>query len=336
MAVFIYNRGHANGIRVIIDNLINALSRQGIRATEIDSLEKCPKSSVVIPYGVLESWQLVNNGYKTYVALLVDAISLGYKNKVLFYLKNHYFLHYDFLYSIYGFLRYSRMERQVLNAYKNVMLVSQKDIDYLKRNRLSYNVKYFCVPNGANMVNHISEKTPSRKLRLGVLASFGSRQSFEENNWFFKRIFKKYSNTHPNVELIVAGRGDYIYRIKAYKNVRILGEVDDLDSFFKDVDVFLSLNPKGCGILNRVLDAVAFKTAIVGISSSFSGFKDYDNCFKVFSDYDSFCKAIDNVRDISYRNKLITNASDNIQTNHNWSSNYDLFAESLKSLICES
>lgn len=334
MDYYIYNRGRANGIRVIVDNLIYAFHRNGIQAVEVPSLDRCPKSARVIPYGVLESWRVAKAGYKTNLALLVDAISLGYRNKIVFYLKRGLIFHYDFFYSIYGYLRYSRMERQVIKSYNYIMLVSQTDIDYLKRRckRLGNRTTFLCVPNGVNEVEGIGEKSASDKIRIGVLSSFKSRQSYEENNWFFRSFYNKYARNHPDVVFVVAGRGRFINRLNGFPTVSVMGEVEDLNDFFSNIDIFLSLNPKGCGILNRVLDAVAYKTAIIGVEGSFSGFNKPEMCFVSFNDYNTFCSAVDSLKNESFKNGLINNASSIIMENHNWTRNYDSFVSEILSI----
>ena len=333
MDYYIYNRGSANGIRVIVDNLIDAFRRNGIKAIEVSSLEKCPKSALVIPYGVLESWRVAKAGYKTKLALLVDAISLGYRNKIVFYMRRGFFFHYDFFYSIYGYIRYSWMEKQVMKSFDSVMLVSQIDIDYLKRRcRSNKKVSFVCVPNGVNEVERVYEKSKSDRIRIGVLSSFMSKQSYEENNWFFRSFYKKYARKHPEVEIIVAGRGEYINRLNNLPSVSVMGEVKDLNDFFTSIDIFLSLNPKGCGILNRVLDAVAYKTATMGVENSFSGFSEPDICFVSFNDYNTFSYAVETLKDESYRNELINKASSIIMKNHNWVLNYDLFINKILSI----
>lgn len=331
MTFYIYNRGHAVGIRVIIDNLIRAFARHGINAFEVDTLANCPKTACVIPYGVLESWYVAKSGYETKLALLVDAISLGYRNKIVFYFKKRHIFHFDFFYSIYGFLRYSRMEKRVIKKYENVMLVSQTDIDYLKRRNQARNksITYWCVPNGVNEVDVVRDKSVSDKMRIGVLSSFNSRQSFEENNWFFRSIYKKYSIEHSDIELIVAGRGRFINHLRGLRSVTVLGEVDDLNDFFSNIDVFLSLNPKGCGILNRVLDAIAYRTAVIGVNGSFSGFSDSTKFYLCFDNYDSFCSTVNDIKNESLRLELIGKAESIIKEKHNWVLNYDRFVQKI-------
>ena len=108
--------------------------------------------------------------------------------------------------------------------------------------------------------------------------------------------------------------------------MRIIGEVESLDEFFSNIDVFLSANPKGCGILNRVLDAIAYKTPIIGHKGSFSGFTGMEKGYLSFDDYDSFCKTIDIIKNNKDLQTTLVAEAYNFALEHlNWRDNYESF-----------
>ena len=85
MNYYVYNTQKANGVKVIVQNLIKGFERRGITCQEVKSLANCNKNDIVIPFGVKESMEVYKKGFNPSLALLVDAISLGYKNKIKFY-----------------------------------------------------------------------------------------------------------------------------------------------------------------------------------------------------------------------------------------------------------
>ena len=321
--LYIYSRIKANGVKVVVDALEQACLRAGLSCQQVYSLDGISKKSLVVAYGVKENYELLQKGYRVDVALLVDAVSLGLKNKILFYLKNHHILNYDFFYSVYGWVKWVRRDKAILNAFKSVVLVSQTDIDYLKRLCPKATCKYLLVNNGANIPSVRYERTPSSHLRLGILASWGNPVTYEESAWFVDEYFQKYVKTHPNVTLTLAGRGPYIHRLEGRNNVKVLGEVPELKDFFSQIDIFLAVNPKGCGVLNRVLDAFAYQVPVVALPASMSGFQQIHPCFIPFVDYPSFIIAIEEAKNAEKTRLMVENAYNYIQQNHDWISNYD-------------
>lgn len=246
---------------------------------------------------------------------------------VKFLLKKGRIFNKEFIFSLLAFIKYRYEEEIIAKSARKIMVVSQVDADYLK-SISNTSAKFLVVPNGAYF-EHISETTKSEYFRLGILSSWGSPRAFEENNWFIQTYFKKYIKAHPNAKLILAGRGKLIEKYRGDKNIEIMGEVDTLDQFFSNIDVFLSINPKGCGILNRVLDSFAHKKIVVGIEKSFSGFT-YMKSYLSFNDYKSFEKSLDFVKNNPSKVKEIEElAFLDMKKYNDWDSNYKSFINAL-------
>ena len=330
--LYIYSKIQANGVRVVVDNLALAGQRVGLQVYKVDTLNGISRDELVLAYGVKETYELLVKGYRTDFALLVDAVSLGFKNKVIFYLKNRHIFNYDFFYSVYAWIKWRKRDRAVIDHFENVMLVSQTDINYLKKLAPKAKCTYRLIQNGANVPASLPMHTSSAHLRLGILASWGNPVTYEESAWFVEKYFPKYIKKHPDVVLYLAGRGSYVSKLEGRENVVVLGEVPDLNDFFSNIDVFLAVNPKGCGVLNRVLDAFAHQVPIVSLPASMSGFQGIDDCYIPFTDYPSFVKAIDKVKDISGVQKMVEKGFNYINRNNCWEKNYDKLIEIISNL----
>lgn len=334
MKVFIYTGQKAHGIIVIVENLVKAFCRKGVDCSHITSLNGRNKDDIIIPYGVKESNELLNKGYRPIACFMADAITLGHINKIKFYLRIGHFFHHDFLYSIYGYLRYTPQEKKVVENYKNAVFVAQRDIDFLKEKYPHAGVNYLCVPNGGPSIKEARKATVSDKFRIGLLSAWGANNVYEESNWFVKKYWPKYHQKHKNAILKIAGRGEYCWKFKDTPGAEVLGEVSDLAEFFANCDVSLLLCPKGCGILNRVLDSFAYQIPVIGYEASFTGFPDSDDvCYK-FNSYDSFEEVMERImnnpeeaRDKTA--KAIAYANERF----NWERNYDDLTEELLRLI---
>ena len=139
---------------------------------------------------------------------------------------------------------------------------------------------------------------------------------------------------HTNTVLKLAGRGRKINRFQNQEGIEVLGEVKDLADFFANIDVFISSNPKGCGILNRVLDAFMYKVPVLGHVASFSGFPSSDGiCYK-FNNYCTFESALEYIttnRTDAW--KRVEKAIEYTKENNNWERNYQELVEKLMKTI---
>lgn len=331
-SIYIYYSGlESYGIKVIIEKFVEIASRKNVSCKYIRSLDKVEKNDIVIPYSSNAALDCIHKGLRLDIVLLVDAYTLGELNKVKFYSSKFFFFNYDFFYSIYAYFRSIYEEKIVLTHYKNIMLVSSVDITYLKK-MVPESKNFICVPNGVTKV-HIMDKIKSNKLRLGILSSWG-RVSYEENAWFVATYYKRFIKAHPDVELIVAGRGEYSMSLGKHPQVICIGEVKDLNDFFKNIDIFLAVNPKGCGILNRVLDAFAHKTVVLGYKNALSGFGDMKNAYLVFDDYASFEKGVEKIiNNPSFKETLIENAYYQLSEYYDWDKNYNRLIDYILHLI---
>ncbi len=318
------------GIMVIINKFISMCKKNGIDCIFINTLEGRSVNDQIIPYST--PLDLIRKGFETRLCLMVDAYSYGNLNKIRFYLKNCLFFKYDFVYSVYAYVRAIYEEKTICKKYDNIMLVSREDIKYLK-SLTNNKPNFLCVPNGVEL-STVKSKTQSKKLRLGILSSWTNKVSYQENDWFIRSYYKRFAKDYKNVELYIAGRGEYGRRYQGLPQVRYIGEVDNLDDFFCEIDVFLAVNPKGCGILNRVLDAFSHKTLVLGYEKSFSGFKDMKNAYLSFNDYNSFVNSIEYIlTHDKEKNDMISNAYEQTQSLFNWEKNYAQLIEEVKDIF---
>ena len=320
MRIAIYTRPtQAYGILIIIEHLIAASNNMGVPCRHITSLQDAVPDEVVIPYGTLETVEMIERGKKPILSLLVDAISLGAKNKVCFYTRVGHIWHKDYIGSFLRFIKWHFLDKKIVNNTDCIMLVSANDGEYLKRFNPDANI--MVCPNGVNNAV-LKPHIPSEKFRLGILSSWSNENTYEENNWFVQKYFKRYAKTHSGVELILAGRGRLIERLQGLPHVSVMGEVDDLADFFANIDLFVAVNPKGCGILNRCLDAFVYQVPVIGCKGAFSGFTYMKDSFLSFNTYQQFVEATERLKnDVNLRQTLVENALREVEKNNDWEKN---------------
>lgn len=334
--IYIYSKqASAHGIAVIINNLKCALDSKRINCEIINTLNiNIHGDDLVISYGIKEAIEVIEAGLPAKVTILADAVSAGSLNKIKFYFQHRHFLHYDFFYCIYEYLKYSYYEKRACKKYEKLILVSKKDIQYLCEISGEPISKFICVANGVDIRDSIKPKSQSSKLRLGLLASWGAPQTFQESSWFVKEYFTKFHRSHPNVILKLIGRGSYIHKLKGIPGVEVIGPVESLNDAFAGIDVFIGANPKGCGVLNRCLDAMSLKTPILALPACFSGIPESDSLYFTFTDYNSFCRQINYIKEHHEETqRKVIDAYNYVLRNNNWQNNYNQLLLELKEYL---
>lgn len=328
MKFFIYSAVNASGINVLYESFERSCRKHGIACERIKTLSGLQPSDWVVPFGIKEAYEVMQAGLNTRLAFLVDAYTLGLRNKLKFYLRRGYIYRYDFFYSVYAYFKYLQREKTVLKTYRKLALVSEYDILYLKKLVPDSMAEFLCVQNGANFEDDILSRTAADHFRLGILSPWGTKMTSEESVWFVKDWFPKFAAKHPDIRLYIAGRGPFIERMRGIPNVEILGAVESLNVFFSHLDAFVAVNPKGCGVLNRVMDAMAHKTPVAALPASMTGFPEIEGNYMPFSDVDSFEKTILYMRTHPQEMQAMAQrAFDMLCRNNNWERNYDVFVQ---------
>ena len=326
--VYIYTVNFLSpGIKVIIEHLKIAFAKKGIVVHLTDN--NCDENKIYIPYGPKESYQLAKLKRKVLFSLMVDYFSLGCKNKALFLLKNRIFT-IEIVRCFLQFLLYYYRENTILRYYKKIFLVSKNDI--IKLSKRSTNNEFFWVPNGFDTSSSRYVKKKSSRIRLGVLSNW-TPGALAECSWFIDKYLPAINNQIPNIDFYVAGRcknKKVESYLKGNPNIIYVGWVEDLSDFFSNVDIYVATVSRGCGILNKVLDAFAHKTLVIGHPNSFTGFWGLDNgyieCLSI-NDYIRAIQLFDNNKDEV--EQIIENAYNYILKTNNWDKNYDDFVDKI-------
>ena len=314
------------GIMVIVNKLEQKLKNDNIKCRIISSLNEAEYNDMVIPYGPRCSYEVIKSGkFRLDFSLLIDYYSIGCLNKIKFYTKRGLFNYKDFWYSIISYLRYSKREKVILNRYRNIVLVSKEDIYNIRK--ISDKPNYIYIPNGVDLNRNIKKNNITKKtITLGIIAHW-TFISIDETRWFIDTIFKDICKKYDNVKLKIAGRGNCQLAMKYWSNipnVEFLGPVDSLDDFFNSLDIYVATVPKGCGILNKILDAFSYKVFTIGNVASFSAFRELQNGYLICESSKDYLKALDFYMHNPDLVKCYTNNAYNyVKEKHNWDINYE-------------
>lgn len=324
----------AYGVKVIVNQMKSLLQD----AIVVHHLDEVPEDATVIPYGLLESVEVIkSHRFNLTLSLMVDAYSLGeWSNFTKTWNKS--FIPFDYkLRSFLKTIKYFALEYYILSRYKNIMLVSWGDKDYYGRIPFfkKFANKIIVVPNGVQIPVPVKKHlgTCKNTLRIGCLSPWGG-PSFYTMQFFLNDIWKEVDKS--GLELVVAGRGMTAEKqayIEGFENVKVIGEVGRLEEFYEQVDVSLVTMLKKCGIINRVLDGFSFGVPVLCRPESLLAFKDLPDCCYTYNDAKSFMRAIENIKgNPEIALKKAGTALDYVQAHHDWNKNYEDLAKKIMEL----
>lgn len=317
------------GIKVIIEAFKKYLPKT-ITCDIVRDIQQLSKNDIVIPYGPKETYDTLKRGHSVSLSLMVDYHTLSLKNRTLFLLRNGYVFNLNAIKSLLGFFLYYYRECFIARRCNNFMFVSQYDIEIFKKRFPSK--RCYCVPNGVKVPDQINKKKEHSGITFGILSGW-TEGTFLEAKWFIDRYWPKMVLHHPDIKLNICGKfasDEMIAYFNNQPNVNFIGEVVDLADFFDEIDIYVATKPIGCGILNKVLDAMAYKTLVVGIHQSFTGFTYMKNSYVICDRIEDYYRLIDSyLTDRSQYDKYINNAYQNILKYNNWDENYNDFINKL-------
>ena len=169
-----------------------------------------------------------------------------------------------------------------------------------------------------DLLKYVRQYDKTKSLKLGIIAHW-MFVSIDETRWFIDDVFKKLRSIYPGMELIIAGRGDEKMARHYFRGegVRFIGEVESLDDFFNNINIYVATVPKGCGVLNKLLDAFSYRVFSIGVEASFSAFTELKEGYLMCDTIEDYVNAIQMYRDNQEQiHRMVENAYEYISQFH--------------------
>lgn len=307
------------GYSKIIDNIVLHIPNAKI-ITNTDFLKG---GEIIVPVGVNASLELLKKSIPCETSFLVDAPTLGFLSIIKFYFKKKKFINNEIVQMALRYVKYSFIERRLVNNYKKVVVVSNFDRDYLKRRYNCQNI--FTIANGADMPKELLQEKKSFNFTFGFLYYWGVKNSIMDIDWFINEYLPILRDKFPNLRIVAAGKGAD-ESVKGYfnqNNIEFIGEVNSLDEFYNEIDIYITTVRKECGILNKVLDSFAHKKIVIALQHNMSAFVDLEKGFLTYNSIEELISKIEFVRDNQdIVDEITDNAFNFILDEHSWEKNY--------------
>ena len=145
--------------------------------------------------------------------------------------------------------------------------IAEGDLDYIQQHQ---GQNTLCIPYGLNEIP--DRKTKTFQAKIGFLGSLEWQPNIEGMEWFIDQCFPSISKTNKEVELIIAGRNTpcYISKIN-HPQINILGEIEDINDFYDEVDIVIVPLLSGSGMRIKVIEGMAYNKLIISTSIGAEG-----------------------------------------------------------------
>jgi len=197
---------------------------------------------------------------------MIDALSLNMKRRLekeKLYIKPLLHLEYT---------RLRRYEAHACRVFDKVIVSSESDKRFLRCNG---NVSV--CPNGVDTdFFYFTESAERSSSNLCFLGNMGYFPNVDAVAFFVEKIFPLVQKKVSNVKFYIVGTNPpgYVRNLaRKYKDVTVTGFVTDVRSYLKKAAVAVYPIRSGSGIQNKVLEAMASGTPVVGTAYALEGIK---------------------------------------------------------------
>lgn len=310
------------GFSIITRNILEYIPNSIL----ITDFSKLAHTEIIIPIGVVASNNLILANRKCKISFLMDSPTLCFRSIILFYLRKGIFFKTDILLQLARLLKYHPIEKKIIKKYDEVIVVSTYDQKYLEKKYNCSNVT--TISNGVDLPSKVVDSSIPFKPSIGFLYYWGVNNSLDDIDWFVHAYLPKLKKAFPNLEIIAAGKGA-TDRVKTYFKkfgIKYIGEVKDLNEFYSTINIYITTVRKECGILNKVLDAMAHKKIVVALKRNMHAFNNLKEGYYSYSNIEELILIIKEIETNPEKyNKLENNALEHIRTFHSWEKNYKEF-----------
>lgn len=217
----------------------------------------------------------------------------------------------------------AKYEPEVVNYFDAVTLVSDEDIQLMKK--LNPNANYKLLSNGVDIEKFVPDSKVKRQNLL-----FTGKLDVWANELMVNRIVNEIlpivKKGIPNIKLVLAGANPSKSIMKLEGgDVEIYSNVPEIVSYLQKAAVYVHPHYGGSGIQNKLLEAMSAGCPVVTTNTGNQGIygTDGENIMIADSSEEIAKKVIKLLKDKELSEKISTNARNHIVETHSWGAIYE-------------
>lgn len=217
----------------------------------------------------------------------------------------------------------AKYEPEIVNYFDAVTLVSNEDIELMKK--LNPKANYKLLSNGVDIEKFVPDKKVKRQSLL-----FTGKFDVWANELMVNRIVDEIlpiiKKKIPNIKLVLAGANPSksIMKLEG-DDVEIYSNVPEIVSYLQKAAVYVHPHYGGSGIQNKLLEAMSTGCPVVTTNTGNQGIygTDGENIMIADSSEEIAKKVIQLLNDENLSKKISVNARDHIVKTHSWEAIYE-------------
>ena len=194
-------------------------------------------------------------------------------NNELKIIKNMYDINKNIFLKILLYIQSTLMEKYLNSIYQyfeRIVYVTKEDMEYSNSKKYQY-LKYLVL----SFEHQDFEDTRSSSIKLLFVGSLDWYPNINGIKWFINNVYSDMEKNFPNFELNIVGRNpsiDLEKLIFKYKKIHLHKNVQSVESFFLNSDIFINPIFDGGGINVKILEALSYGIPIVSTSFGLRGY----------------------------------------------------------------
>jgi len=168
--------------------------------------------------------------------------------------------------AVYQYLATSlkRFELSLFSKIDGYMPITEVDHNFFKKQFPTLSSKV--VPYGIDISAYPYEdrQIDKNKISLFHLGSMNWQPNIEGMTWFLEKVWKKVAEKHPNLTLVLAGKGNKaIFRNRTPGNIRVFDFVENAQQFIKSHDIMIVPLLSGSGMRIKIMEGLALGKPVI-------------------------------------------------------------------------
>lgn len=214
-----------------------------------------------------------------------------------------------------------RYEKHIIKTFPKIVLVSEKDIDYLKNSTNLPCQNIFCHTNGVNVLSEIP-KSYSRN-KICFIGNMRTLQNQDAVFYFVDEIFPLVKKGNPLAEFYIVGAepSEKIKNLADGKSVFVTGFVENIEDEISDSCVAVAPVRIAAGIQNKVLVAMGCGVPVIMtslISKAIPELKNNENCIIEDMAEKTAVAILEMMDNTQLREKLSLRGYETVKQNYSW------------------
>lgn len=216
--------------------------------------------------------------------------------------------------------KHKKYEEEIIKRFDKTLLISKREKELIQNKSLLN--KIAVSPNGVDFEYFHRTKDYVKGNKIIFVGLMSNYKNIDAVIYFYDKIFPLVKEKIPQAEVLVVGK-DVPKKIKEIakkdKSVILAGHVADVRPYYEEASVSVAPMRIGCGLQNKVLEALAMGVPVVATSKAMEGIElDAEYSLYVQDDEKLFAEKIIEILQNGCSKEKLENCMNILKKKYNW------------------